>query len=80
MSNYGRQVEEALSMQIKVELVERGMDQKDLASKVGIQPATFSRYMTGKTAWPMPVFIRVAEALEISAADLMTRAHARIGS
>ena len=71
-------LEAALSTQIKVELVERGMDQKDLAEAVGIERATLNRYMTGKRSMPMPTFFRVAEVFEISPQVLMQRAEARL--
>lgn len=71
-------LESAISTQIKVELVEHGMDQKDLAAAVGIESATLSRYMTGKRSMPMPTFFAVAEALGLSPQVLMQRAEARL--
>lgn len=78
MATYGERLEAALAHQIKVELVERGMDQKDLAAAVGIERATMNRYMTGKRSMPMPTFFRVAETLSLSPQELMRRAEARI--
>jgi transcriptional regulator with XRE-family HTH domain len=78
MNTYGERLEAALSTQIKVELAERDMDQKDLADAVGVERATLSRYMTGKRSMPMPTFFKVAEALGLSAQVLMQRAEARI--
>lgn len=78
MTTYGERLEGALSTQIKVELVERDMDQKDLADKVGINRVTLSHYMTGKRSMPMPTFFKVAEALGVSPQALMQRAEARI--
>lgn len=78
MTTYGERLEAALAHQIKVELVERDMDQKDLAEKVGIERATLNRYMTGKRSMPMPTFFKVAEVLTLSPRELMTRAEARI--
>lgn len=78
MTTYGERLEVALAHQIKVELVERNMDQKDLAEKVGIERATMNRYMTGKRSMPMPTFFKVAEVLGLSPRELMTRAEARI--
>jgi transcriptional regulator with XRE-family HTH domain len=78
MNTYGERLETALSTQIKVELAERGMDQKDLADAVGVERATLSRYMTGKRSMPMPTFFKVAEALGVSPRVLMERAEARI--
>lgn len=71
-------LEAALATQIKVELVERGMDQKDLAEAVGIERATLNRYMTGKRSMPMPTFFLVAEVFGVSPMVLMQRAEARL--
>jgi transcriptional regulator with XRE-family HTH domain len=78
METYGERLEVALSTQIKVELVERDMDQKDLAEKVGMDRVTLNRYMTGKRSMPMPTFFKVAEALGVTPQVLMQRAEARI--
>lgn len=78
MNTYGERLEAALSTQIKVELAEREMEQKDLADAIGIESATLSRYMTGKRSMPMPTYFKVAEALGLSAQVLMRRAEARI--
>jgi transcriptional regulator with XRE-family HTH domain len=78
MNTYGERLELALAKQIKIELAERDMDQKDLAEAISIEPATLSRYMQGKRSFPMPTFFKVAEALELSAQTLMQRAEARI--
>ena len=73
MNTMEERMEAALLKQIKVELVERGMQQKDLAAKMDMDRATLSRYLTGKTQIPMSVFYRLAEGLGISPADLMVR-------
>jgi DNA-binding XRE family transcriptional regulator len=78
MDTYGERLEAALSTQIKVELVERDMDQKDLAEAIGVERATLNRYMNGHRSMPMPTFFKVAEALGLTARVLMERAEARI--
>lgn len=78
MDTYGTRLEAALSIQIKVELVERGMDQKDLAEALGIEKATLSRYMTNRRPMPMQVFFRVAEVFGLTAQELMQRTEARV--
>lgn len=80
MENYGEKLEAALAHQIRVELVDRGMEQQDLAGKVGINRVTMSNYMTGKRSIPMPVFFSIAEAFGLSPKVLMERAEARIQS
>jgi len=78
MNTYGEKLEAALAVQIKVELVEHGMDQKALAAAIGIESATLSRYMTGKRSMPMPTFFAVADALGLTPRVLMERAESRI--
>lgn len=68
----------ALALQIKVELVERGMDQNGLADAIGIERATLSRYMTGKRVMPMQTFWAVAGVFALSPQALMERAEARL--
>lgn len=80
MESYGERLEAALATQIKVELVERGLDQKDLAEAAGMDRVSLSRYMTGKRSMPMPTFFKVAEALGLSPRVLMERAEARVQS
>lgn len=77
MSNY-EGLETAIAAQIRVELAEREMEQRELATAVGIESATLSRYMTGKRSMPMPTFFAVAEALGLSPRVLMERAEARL--
>ena len=77
MSNY-EGLESALATQIRVELVERDMEQRELAAAVGIESATLSRYMTGKRSMPMPTFFAVAAVLGLSPQTLMQRAEARL--
>ncbi|MFS0715521.1 helix-turn-helix transcriptional regulator [Arthrobacter sp. 1P04PC] len=71
-------LEAAIATQIKVELVERSMDQKDLAEAIEIERATLNRYMTGKRSIPMPTFFRIAETFGLSPRQLMERAEARL--
>jgi plasmid maintenance system antidote protein VapI len=78
MTSYGESLESALSTQIKVELVERGLGQKDLAEMVDVHPVTMSHYLKGKRSMPMPTFFRVAEAFGISPKTLMERTEARV--
>ena len=78
MDTYGERLEAALSTQIKVELTERGMDQKDLAEAAGMDRVTLNRYLKGHRSMPMPMFFRLAEALGVSPLVLMERAEARV--
>lgn len=78
MDTYGERLEVALATQIKVELVERGMHQKDLADAVGIGRPAMNRYMKGHQSMPMPTFFKVAEVFGVTPRVLMERAEARI--
>ncbi|UXM92520.1 helix-turn-helix domain-containing protein [Paenarthrobacter sp. JL.01a] len=77
-TTYGEQLEAALSTQIKVELVERDMTQKDLAEAIGIGRPAMNHYLKGHKSMPMPTFMKVAEALGLTPVALMARAEARI--
>ena len=78
MTTYGKKLEDAVAIQVKVELLEHGMTQKDLAEKVGVGRPAMNLYLNGSRSMPMPTFFSVAEAFGISPRELMTRAEARI--
>lgn len=78
MTTYGEQLEAAISTQIKVELVERDMTQKDLAEAVGVGRPAMNHYLKGHKSIPMPTFFKVAEVLGLTPRELMGRAEARI--
>lgn len=78
MRTYGEKLELALAKQIRVELAERDLEQKDLADALGIGRSSLNRYMQNHQSFPMPVFFRVAEVFGLSPKALMERAEARI--
>jgi plasmid maintenance system antidote protein VapI len=78
MDTYGERLESALATQIRVELVERDMTQKDLAEAVGVGRPVINHYLKGHKSMPMPTFFKVAEALGLTPQVLMQRAEARI--
>lgn len=69
---------EALIKQVRVELAERGMQQKDLAAAMGIEAATLNRYLKSKRGISMPVFSKMAKGLGIPKWELMERIEARM--
>ena len=71
-------LEAALGTQIKVELVEKGLDQKTLAERVGIHPVTMTKYLKNQRTMPVNVLFDIAGALGLSPRTLMQRAEARI--
>ena len=80
MSTYGEKLELALAKQIRIELAERDLEQKDLADALGIGRSSLNRYMQNHQSFPMPVFFRIAEVFGLSPKALMERAEARIPS
>lgn len=77
-TTYESQLEAALAKQLKIEIAERDMDQKDLAEAAGIERATLNRYMRGHRSMPMPTFFKIAAALDMTPKELMERAEARV--
>ena len=72
--------EVALASQVRVDLAEREMTQKDLAEKVGVTRETFNKYMKGKSPMPMPVFFSVAEAFGYSPKQFMQLVENRVAT
>lgn len=77
MANLEDRLHVAMAAQIKVELAERGMDQKDLAEAVGIHAVTMTKYMKGQRVPNMTTFYKIAEALGLTPHEMMLRAEAR---
>lgn len=77
MTTYADRLEEAMRAQIKIELAEREMTQKDLAEAVGVGRPAMNHYLKGHKSFPMPTFIRVAESLGLTPQELWTRAAER---
>ncbi len=80
MTNVFEGLEAALATQVKVELLERGLDQKTLAERVGIHPVTMTKYLKNQRSMPLPVLIDIASELGVSPRVLMQRAEARLRS
>jgi transcriptional regulator with XRE-family HTH domain len=78
MTNAFEGLEAALATQIKVELVERGLDQKTLAERVGIHPVTMTKYLKNQRVMPVSTLFEIAGALGLSPRVLMQRAEARV--
>jgi transcriptional regulator with XRE-family HTH domain len=77
MTNAFEGLDSALSAQIRVELADRGMDQKTLAERVGIHPVTMTKYLKNQRVMPVTVLFEIAGTLGISPRQLMQRAEAR---
>jgi plasmid maintenance system antidote protein VapI len=78
MTTYGDRLEAAVATEVRVELAVQRMSQKALAEAVGVGREALNNYLNGHRDMPMPVFIRIAEALGLTAQELMQRAEARL--
>lgn len=80
MGTYVERLDAAVGRQIKVELAERGWDQKTLAEKMGIERATLNRYIMNHRSMNMTMFLRLTDALGIAASDLLGKAQDRLSA
>lgn len=71
-------LEKAFSKQIKIELVERGMSQVQLAEKINIDRVTLNRYLNNKVSFGHQELINIADAFGMSLSELIRRAEARL--
>lgn len=62
---------DALVKQVRVELAERDMNQKDLAAAMGIDPSALNRYLKSKRGVSMAVFESMADGLNMELWKLM---------
>lgn len=61
--------------EIKAEAARRDLTDAALAEAVGMHPTVLSRYLNYKRAMKIETAERIAEALGVSPADLVTRAY-----
>lgn len=69
-----KDIRDALLAQIRAEMAYRDTTQKELAKKLGMDPAVLSRYMRAKRDMPMDVYFRISAALGLPPNYLMTKA------
>ena len=67
-----------LGERIRATRIERGMSQADLADKAGMELPRISNIERGKVVIRIPTFVKIAEALEVSA-DHLLRLNTREG-
>lgn len=70
-------IRRALSDQIRVELVDKGITQRELAERIGITTGALSRYMQGHREMPMTTYLAISDALILGPDELMRSAVAR---
>lgn len=69
-----KEIRDALLAQIRAELAYREITQKELAGRIGMDPAVLSRYMRAKRDMPMNVYFDISAAMGLSPDYLMTKA------
>lgn len=72
------QLTAAISLQIRVELVQHDMQQRDLSEAVGVGPAAINRYLQGHRTIPMETFFAVADTFGMKPSELLGKAEARL--
>lgn len=78
MGNYGQDIQSAIAVQIKAEMAAKGWKQSELAKRADINTSTLHRYLAGDRDIPLPVFVGIADALELSYLELAARAQRRL--
>lgn len=65
---------DAIGRAVRVEMARRAWEREDLASRVGISVDLLTRRLSGKREWKLRDFGAIAEALGLTASELMRRA------
>lgn len=69
-----REIRDTLLAQIRAELAFREITQKELAERLGMDPAVLSRYMRAKRDMPMSIYFDISEALGLAPNYLLQKA------
>jgi transcriptional regulator with XRE-family HTH domain len=77
MSDFGREHQAAVTVQIKAEMAAKDWKQADLAAAAGMATSTLSRYLAGNRDIPLPVFAEICLALGLAVPELLARAERR---
>lgn len=78
MGNYGTEIQAAIATQVKAEMAAKGWKQSDLSKATGIVGSTLSRYLNAGRDIPLNAFAEIANALDLSIAELAQRAQRRL--
>lgn len=81
MGTRGKDLQEATATQLRVEMatLKPPMTKQDMAARIGVAHNSVGRYLSGQRDIPMGVMIDMAEALGLTADELLKRAYIRIG-
>lgn len=63
--------EDSFGQRLKRVLAERGMMQKELAEKIGVNEMAISRYIHGGRIVSVPILVEICKALNVSADYLL---------
>lgn len=66
-----KELMQLFAKRIRRKMVRLNIDQRELAKRAGITEVSLSRYMTGKRKPTYDIVIRIAQALECEAGDLI---------
>jgi DNA-binding Xre family transcriptional regulator len=73
----GKEVQTAITIQIKAEMGAKGWREADLAKAAGMPSSSLNRYLSGVRDVPLPIFAELCLALGISITELLQRAQRR---
>lgn len=79
MTTEDRELQRAITVELKVELASREWTQAELAERAGVSRETMNRYMRNKVGMPISTFDAICRALGASPAAIIARALERIG-
>lgn len=78
MGNYGREIADAMIVQINAEIGAKGWNRLELAKRSGISASSIYRYLDGERQMKLQDIADIADALGISYLELATRAQRRL--
>lgn len=70
-------IEETLRA-LKIAIQDSGKTQLEVATEVGIEYSTISRYLNGRRDLPYPVFVRIAEAANVEPLSILAEVDRRV--
>lgn len=78
MTTQEMELQRAIAVEVKMELVSRDWTQADLAARAGVSRESMNRYMRNKVGMPVTTFGAICQALGVGPAEIMARAMKRI--
>lgn len=78
IERYEQELTLALGRELKGAIAARGFTVVDVASRLGVERSTLSRYLNGKRQIPATLFVMAARMIGIEPGVLTTRARSRV--